>query len=137
MTITKKDDSGYYLWQANSNQWTDSGTEETLQQKEYHQLYIFGQRVIEFDIEELAKQFQSSSVVIADILTIVFTFTSAWYYKVAAAVAADDGTPKNNKMERNQPQKKVTSYPLISTPARKQPEKDQEKVAAVKKWWQI
>jgi hypothetical protein len=135
LTITKKDDSGYYLWQANSNQWTDSGTEETLQQKEYHQLYIFGQRVIEFDIEELAKQFQSSSVVIADILTIVFTFTSAWYYKVAAA--AGDGTPKNNKMERNQPQKKVTSYPLISTPARKQPEKDQEKVAAVKKWWQI
>jgi hypothetical protein len=50
---------------------------KTLQQKEYHQLYIFGQRVIEFDIEESAKQFQSSSVVIADILTIVFTFTSA------------------------------------------------------------
>jgi hypothetical protein len=65
------------LWRANSNQRRASGTEETLLQKEYHQLYIFGQRVIESDIEELAKQFQSSSVVIADILTIVFTFTSA------------------------------------------------------------
>jgi len=74
---TKKDDPGYYLWRANSNQRTASGTEETLLQKEYHQLYIFGQRATEPDIEELANQFPSSSVVVADILTIVFTFTSA------------------------------------------------------------
>ena len=66
-------------------------------------MYIFGQRVIEFDIEELAKQFQSSSVVIADILTIVFTFTSAWYYEAAAG----DGTPeKITKWKKNQHPKK-------------------------------
>ena len=105
---TKKDDPGYYLWRANSNQRTASGTEETLLQKEYHQLYIFGQRATEPDIEELANQFQSSSVVIADILTIVFTFTSAWYYEAAAG----DGTPeKTTKWKKNQhpKKKKVTS----------------------------
>jgi hypothetical protein len=31
------------------------------------------------------------------------------------------------------PKKKVTSYPLIGTPARKKPEKNQEKVTAIKK----
>jgi hypothetical protein len=102
LASTKKDDPGHYLWRANSNQRTDSGTEETLLMKEYHQLYIFGQRATKPDIEELANQFPSSSVIVADILTIVFTFTSAWYYEAAPG----DGTLKNNRMEKEPPPQK-------------------------------
>ncbi len=52
-------------------------------------------------------------------------------------MAASDGTPKNNKIERNQPPKKGDKLPTDQYASQKQPEKDQEKVAAVKKWWQI
>jgi hypothetical protein len=71
-------------------------------------LYIFDQRVTESDLEELAKQFQSSSVVISDILMIVFTFTSAWYYEVAAG----DGTPKKPpKWKGTNPKKEGDKLP--------------------------
>ena len=73
---TREDAPSYYLWRANSNHRSASRTEETFLNKEYHQLYFFGQKAINADISELSLQFESSDVVVADILTIVFTFTS-------------------------------------------------------------
>ena len=79
MSNSKEDEPSYYLWRANSNQrsTTTSPTEETLLKKDYDQLYLFGQKDTEADIAELQMPFQSSNVVIADLLTIVFTFSSA------------------------------------------------------------
>jgi len=67
----------YYLWRANSNQRSTSATEEILLKKEHHQLYLFGQKAIQANMADLQLQFPSSDVVVAQILTIVFTFSSA------------------------------------------------------------
>jgi len=67
----------YYLWRANSNQRSASNTEETVLTMEQHQLYLFGRKAANVDVETLNVDFQSSSMVIADILTLVFTFSSA------------------------------------------------------------
>jgi hypothetical protein len=72
----KEDPPSYYLWRANSNQRSDSSREETLLKKDYHQLYFFGRKATELNMSDLNIQFESSSVVIADLLTIVFTFSS-------------------------------------------------------------
>jgi hypothetical protein len=72
----KEDDPSYYVWRANSNQRSGSSTEETFLNKEYHQLYFFGQKAINADISELNIDFESSNMVVADILAIVFTFAS-------------------------------------------------------------
>jgi len=72
----KEDPPSYYLWRANSNQRSDSSREETLLKKDYHQLYFFGRKATESNMSDLNIQFESSSVVIADLLTIVFTFSS-------------------------------------------------------------
>ena len=65
----------YYLWRANSNQRSASNTEETVLTMEQHQLYLFGRKAANVDVETLNVDFQSSSMVIADILTLVFTFS--------------------------------------------------------------
>jgi hypothetical protein len=44
---------------------------------EQHQLYLFGRKAANVDVETLNVDFQSSSMVVADILTLVFTFSSA------------------------------------------------------------
>jgi hypothetical protein len=67
----------YYLWRANSNQRSASNTEETVLTMEQHQLYLFGRKAANVDVETLNVDFQSSSMVVADILTLVFTFSSA------------------------------------------------------------
>jgi hypothetical protein len=67
----------YYLWRANSNQRSTSATEEILLKKEHHQLYLFGQKATQANMADLQLQFPSSDVVVAQILTIVFTFSSA------------------------------------------------------------
>jgi hypothetical protein len=72
----KEESPSYYLWRANSNQQSVSSREEILLKKDYHQLYFFGQRATEANMSDLNVQFESSSVVIAEILTIVFTFSS-------------------------------------------------------------
>jgi hypothetical protein len=72
----KEDPPSYYLWRANSNQRSGSSREETLLKKDYHQLYIFGRKATEANMSDLNIQFESSSVVIAELLTIVFTFSS-------------------------------------------------------------
>ena len=72
----KEDAPSYYLWRANSNQQRASSVKETLLKKEYHQLYLFGLKSTEADMSELNLEFQNSNVVIADLLTIVFTFSS-------------------------------------------------------------
>jgi hypothetical protein len=76
MNPKEDDDPSYYVWRANSNQRMGL-SEETFLKKEYHQLFIFGQKATEANISELNVQFESSAVVIVDILSIVFTFTSA------------------------------------------------------------
>jgi hypothetical protein len=78
LLVSKNEETpSYYLWRANSNQRSTSGAEEILLQKEHHQLYLFGQKAAQANMAELQLQFPSSDVVIADILTIVFTFSSA------------------------------------------------------------
>ena len=67
----------FYLWRANSNQRSNYPTEEILLTKEQHQLYLFGQKATQANMADLQYQFASSDVVIAQILTIVFTFSSA------------------------------------------------------------
>jgi hypothetical protein len=78
LLVSHKDpDPSYYLWRANSNQRTTSrSTEETLLQVDQGQLYLFGQKATEVDMAELNVDFQSSGIVIAELLTIVFTFSS-------------------------------------------------------------
>jgi hypothetical protein len=84
LASSKAEPPSYYLWRANSNQRMNSsgsggggGIEEILLRKEYHELYLFGQRATKTNMSELQLQFPSSDVVIAEILTIVFTFSSA------------------------------------------------------------
>jgi hypothetical protein len=67
----------YYLWRANSNHRSASNTEETVLTMEQHQLYLFGRKTAEIDVETLNVDFQLSSMVIANILTLVFPFSSA------------------------------------------------------------
>ena len=77
LLVSRDDDPSYYLWRANSNQRSSSrSTEETWLQREQHQLYLFGQKAVEVDMAELNIDFQSSGVVISQLLTIVFTFSS-------------------------------------------------------------
>jgi hypothetical protein len=76
LVSTKEDVPSYYLWRANSNHRT-LPTEETLLKKDHNQLYLFGQKAMEANLAELNIQFQSSDVVIQELLTIVFTFSSA------------------------------------------------------------
>jgi hypothetical protein len=76
MNNNKEDAPSYYLWRANSNQQRASSVKETLLKKEYHQLYLFGLKTTEVDMSELNLEFQNSNVVIADLLTVVFTFSS-------------------------------------------------------------
>ena len=71
------DEPSYYLWRANSNQRSASNTNETVLAMDQHQLYLFGREATAVDVAELNVDFQSSSMVIADILTVVFTFSSA------------------------------------------------------------
>ena len=66
----------YYLWRANSNLRSNYPTEEILLTKEQHQLYLFGQKATQANMADLQHQFASSDVVIAQLLTIVFTFSS-------------------------------------------------------------
>jgi hypothetical protein len=114
----KEDEPSYYLWRANSNQLADSSTEEILLKKDYHQLYFFGQRATETNMSELNFQFESSAVVVADVLTIVFTFTSA-------------GTGRPQKTTKgkgaNLKKKKATSYQLTSPSASIKERKHMEK----------
>ena len=83
LASSKAEPPSYYLWRANSNQRMSfsggggDGIEEILLRKEYHELYLFGQRATKTNMSELQVQFPSSDVVIAEILTIVFTFSSA------------------------------------------------------------
>jgi uncharacterized protein YqkB len=72
----KEDTPSYYLWRANSNHRSSSSREETLLIKDYHQLYLFGKRATDINLSELNIEFESSGVVIAEVLTIVFTFSS-------------------------------------------------------------
>ena len=72
----KEEPPSYYLWRSNSNQRSSSLKEETIFKKDYHQLYFFGKKATEVNLSELNVQFESSNVVIEDILTIVFTFSS-------------------------------------------------------------
>jgi hypothetical protein len=72
----KEEPPSYYLWRSNSNQRSSSPKEETIFKKDYHQLYFFGKKATEVNLSELNVQFEYSNVVIADILTIVFTFSS-------------------------------------------------------------
>jgi hypothetical protein len=72
----KEDTPSYYLWRANSNHRSSSPREETLLIKDYHQLYLFGKRATDINLSELNIEFESSGVVIAEVLTIVFTFSS-------------------------------------------------------------
>jgi|694.fasta_scaffold57797_3 hypothetical protein len=115
----KEDDPSYYVWRANSNQRADSSTEEILLKKEYHELYIFGKRATETNISELNIQFESSAVVVADILSIVFTFTSA-------------GTGRTQKTSKgkgaNLKKKNKTSYQRTSPSASIKERKHMEKL---------
>jgi hypothetical protein len=66
-------------------------------------------------------------------LTIVFTFTSALHNEAATG----DGTPKNNKNEKEPtPKKKAASYLPIGTPATKSRNNRRGlgKVAAIKRY---
>jgi len=128
----KEDTPSYYLWRANSNHRSSSSREETLLIKDYHQLYLFGKRATDINLSELNIEFESSGVVIAEVLTIVFTFSSVW-----REAAAGDGVSKTNKNKRKRstPQKKKTdNYPPSTArqpPAKKAknnpPEKNSEK----------
>lgn len=71
------DNPTYYVWRANSNQRTSSHTEETLLLLEQHQLYLFARRAMDIDFGDLNIDFRTSDVVIADILSVVFTFLTA------------------------------------------------------------
>jgi len=78
MLLVSKSEStpSFYLWRANSNQRSNYPTEEILLTKEHHQLYLFGQKATQANMADLQYQFASSDVVIAQLLTIVFTFSS-------------------------------------------------------------
>ncbi len=73
LVSNKENEVSYYLWRANSNQHT--ATEDVILPKEYDKLYLFGKKATAPDMNDLNVQFQSSSVVIAKLLTFVFTFS--------------------------------------------------------------
>ena len=66
----------YYIFRANSNQRQSSHTIETVLSLDQHEIFLFGREASNVDLNDLAVEFRSSGVVIAAILSIVFSFFS-------------------------------------------------------------
>lgn len=64
----------YYIWRANSNSATMSGNEETYFRLTYDNLFRFVRNSLNIHIPDLNIFFQSSNVVVEQVLAVVFSF---------------------------------------------------------------
>jgi len=78
LLVNDKDpqDKTWYIFKANSNQRLSANTAETILALNQQQLYLFGQKALNVNVNDLEVDFRDSGVKISAILTIVFSFST-------------------------------------------------------------